>query len=106
MSVTEPGRTRSEATDVRGRASDSFRYRDLRETKPSFMTTEFWAMVAGIVALVVIYMEADNPTFDLFRACLLATIVGTAYIVSRGLAKSGSHDDKWVSETRDRDRNY
>lgn len=102
MSVTEPGRTRTDTNDVRGRTSDSFRYRDLRETKPSFMTTEFWAMVGGIVALAVIYLAAEDNSFNLFRACLLATIVGVGYIVSRGFAKSGSHDDKWVDETRDR----
>jgi len=94
MSVTEPGRTR-EASDVRGRATDSFKAREMRETKPSFLTTEFWAMVAGIVALVVVYSVSDDPSLDLFRACLLATIVGVGYIVSRGIAKAGSHDDHW-----------
>jgi|SRR6185369_12771779 len=63
-----------------------------RETKPSFMTTEFWAMLAGIAALVVVYNVADNPSLDLWRTCLLATIIATAYIVSRGFAKSGSDD--------------
>jgi hypothetical protein len=66
------------------------------------MTTEFWAMVAGIVALIVIYNTAeDNLSLDLFRTCLLATIVGVGYMVSRGLAKAGSHDDRW-----DDDRDY
>ena len=63
-----------------------------RETKPSFMTTEFWAMLAGIAALVIVYNVADNPSLDLWRTCLLATIIATAYIVSRGFAKSGSED--------------
>ena len=63
-----------------------------RETKPSFMTTEFWAMLAGIVALVIVYNVADNPSLDLWRTCLLATVIATAYIVSRGFAKSGSDD--------------
>jgi hypothetical protein len=70
-----------------------------RETKPSFMTTEFWAMLAGIVALVVVYNVADNPSLDLWRTCLLATVIATAYIVSRGFAKSGSDD-------MPRDRDY
>jgi hypothetical protein len=104
MSVTEPGRTRTEGTDVRGRTSDTFRHREMRETKPSFLTTEFWAMVAGIVALAVIYVVADNPTYDLFDACLLATIAGVGYFISRGLAKSGSHDDYMVGDSRT--RNY
>ena len=68
-------------------------HRELRETKPSFMTTEFWAMLAGIVALVVLYNATDNPDLTLWRTCLLSTIIAAAYIVSRGWAKSGSHDD-------------
>jgi len=80
----------------------------MQETKLSFLTTEFWAMVAGIAALVVIYLAADDPSLNLFRACLLATVVGTGYIVSRGFAKSGSHDDHMVDGNRDgnRDRRY
>jgi hypothetical protein len=68
-------------------------YRELRETKPSFMTTEFWAMLAGIAALIVVYNAADNPDLTLWRTCLLCTVIASAYIVSRGWAKSGSHDD-------------
>ena len=60
------------------------------ETKPSFMTTEFWAMILGIAALIVIYNVADDPSLDLFRTCLLCTLAGMAYAVSRGLAKAGA----------------
>jgi len=96
--MTEPDRSTrvAGATEVRGRmpgpAVNS--WRSFRETKPSFITTEFWFMVAGIVALVVIYNVADDPSLDLFRTCLLGTIGASAYFVSRGLAKSGSHDDR------------
>jgi hypothetical protein len=78
------------------------RFRALRETKPSFMTTEFWAMVAGIAALIILYNVTDNPDFTLWRMTLLCTIGASAYIVSRGWAKSGSHDDHWKSTDRDR----
>jgi hypothetical protein len=78
-------------TEVRGRTSDTFtESRRDDETKPSFMTTEFWAMVAGIAALIVTYNVADDPSFDLFRLCLLCTLAGMAYVVSRGLAKAGA----------------
>jgi hypothetical protein len=77
-------------TEVRGRTSDTFETRRDDETKPSFMTTEFWAMVAGIAALIVTYNVADEPSFDLFRLCLLCTLAGMAYVVSRGLAKAGA----------------
>jgi hypothetical protein len=103
MSINDPSPTRTTmtppASEVRGRATESLprpRMRDLRETKPSFMTTEFWAMVAGIVALVVVYNVSDEPSLDLWRTCLLATVIASAYMVSRGIAKAGSHDDKWV----------
>jgi len=91
MSITEPGRTSSQ-TEVRGRASDSFKRRATRETKPSFMTTEFWAMLIGVVALIVIYATSADASLDLWRACLLATILAIGYMASRGLAKSGSRD--------------
>jgi hypothetical protein len=63
-----------------------------RETKPSFMTTELWAALGGVAALIIVYNLADNASLDLWRTCLLATVLGTAYIVSRGFAKSGSND--------------
>jgi hypothetical protein len=97
MSVTEPS-MRSQ-TEVRGRARDSFR-RDVRETKPSFMTTEFWAMLIGFAAIVAIYSAAADTSLDLFRATMLATALGVGYIISRGLAKSGTSDDKWSDDYR------
>jgi hypothetical protein len=81
-----PGMT----TEVRGRASHEFREPRRQETKPSFMTTEFWVMVAGIAALIVTYNVADDVSFDLFRLLLLCTLGGMAYLVSRGLAKAGN----------------
>jgi len=100
MSVTEPGRTQSRSTDVRGRSADTFRRRTFRETKPSFMTTEFWAMVVGIVALIVIYNGSADLSLDLFRASLLCTVLAVGYFVSRGLAKAGSHDDYYSDDDR------
>ena len=31
-----------------------------RETKPSFMTTELWAALGGVAALIIVYNLADN----------------------------------------------
>ncbi len=95
MSVTEPGRTRSETTDVRGRTSDTFPHEESRETKPSFMTTEFWAMLIGIAALIVIYNASSDTSFNLWRASLLCVALAAGYFVSRGLAKAGSRDTRW-----------
>ena len=65
---------------------------EARETKPSLMTTEFWAMLAGIIAIVVVYNVSADRSFDLARAATLATILAVGYFLSRGLAKSGTFD--------------
>jgi len=88
------------ADEVRGRSAEHFDDHRQDETKPSFMTTEFWATIAGIAALIVVYNVADDPSLDLFRTCLLCTLAGMAYAVSRGLAKAGAAR-RW-----DRDRTY
>jgi hypothetical protein len=74
--------------------------RKVRETKPAFLTTEFWFAVGGIAALIVIYLVEDDPSLDLFRTALLATLIGVAYIVSRGLAKAGSRTTRQPEDPR------
>jgi hypothetical protein len=64
------------------------------------MTTEFWAMLVGIVALVIVYNAAADTSLNLFRASLLATGLAVAYIVSRGLAKAGTRDETWNDDRR------
>jgi hypothetical protein len=74
--------------------------RKVRETKPAFLTTEFWFAAGGIAALIVIYLIEDDPSLDLFRTALLATLIGVAYIVSRGLAKAGSRTTRQPEDPR------
>jgi hypothetical protein len=57
------------------------------ETKWSVLTTEFWAMVLVIVAILI--ASAVSDSFGDRRAWLYVAIVATGYIVSRGLAKAG-----------------
>lgn len=75
------------------------------ETKHAFKTTEFWAMVVLIVGILIaaaVVGEGDgnnNRNVDAFpaiRAWLYIAIVGVGYMVSRGLAKSGSNDPYWA----------
>jgi hypothetical protein len=65
-------------------------------TKHSTKTTEFYAMVGVIVAILVAawYIGRDSATdaFTAERAWLYVAIVASAYMISRGLAKSGSPD--------------
>jgi hypothetical protein len=78
--------------DARTRAA---RPRETRreETKASFLTTEFWAMVGVVAAVLVAAQQADN--FDAPRAWTLVAAVAIGYMISRGLAKSGSdHRDR------------
>jgi hypothetical protein len=35
---------------------------------------------------------SNNDTLDLFRTWMLVTVLGSAYIVSRGLAKAGARE--------------
>ncbi len=68
------------------------------ETKQAFKTTEFWAMVGVIVAILVsaaAIKGGDTGGTDEFiarNAWLYVSIVAAAYIISRGLAKAGSSE--------------
>jgi hypothetical protein len=58
------------------------------ETKWALLTTEFWAMVLLIAAILI--ASAISDSLDDVRAWTLAAIVGTGYILSRGVAKAGT----------------
>jgi hypothetical protein len=69
------------------------------ETKQALKTTEFWAMVGVIVAILVsaaVIKGGDTaPGTDEFiarQAWLYVAIVAVGYMISRGLAKSGSRE--------------
>ena len=87
------------ATDERsddrsnGRAHGNAR-RLVTETKVSFKTTEFFAflvVLAGILFVsAAVVDESNNGGLGAKQAWLYATILTVGYMVSRGLAKSGS----------------
>jgi hypothetical protein len=67
------------------------------ETKQAFKTTEFWAMVALVVAILAsaaLIKGGDNGTDEFIarQAWLYVSILGAGYFISRGLAKSGSRE--------------
>jgi hypothetical protein len=51
-------------------------------------TTEFWAMLGLIVAILI--STAVSDSLNDVRGWTLAAAVAIGYIISRGLAKSGS----------------
>jgi hypothetical protein len=63
------------------------------ETKASFKTTEFMAFLAVLVGILIaaaVVDEADAGGLGAKQAWLYVTILTVGYMVSRGLAKSGS----------------
>jgi hypothetical protein len=85
--------TRDITTDERSTQAPRSKVTRREETKASFLTTEFWAMVGVIAAILIAAAQADN--FDAPRAWTLVAAVAIGYMVSRGLAKSGSdHRDR------------
>ncbi len=81
------------------------------ETKQAFKTTEFWAMVGVVVAILVsaaVIKGGDTNGTDEFiarQAWLYVAIAAQApYFISRGLAKSGS-SDPYTESREDGNRN-
>jgi hypothetical protein len=73
---------------------------DLRrstETKAAFKTTEFYVYIAAVIGvLVASYLvqttDGHEDYFRADRAWFYIVILTIAYIVSRGIAKSGSRE--------------
>jgi hypothetical protein len=76
---TERGRTSSTSSLTR---------RTSEETKPSFQTTEFWAM--AVIILAILIASAVSDSLGDVRAWTLVAAVAIGYMISRGLAKSGT----------------
>jgi hypothetical protein len=103
--ATRPGAVRTDRVPREGGIR-----RLTTETKQAFKTTEFWAMVGVVVAILVsaaAIKGGDTGGTDEFiarQAWLYVAIVAGAYFISRGLAKSGSRDP-YTESRDDSDRN-
>lgn len=98
--------TTSSTTDPRGAGLAHAPSRRLStETKHSTRTTEFFAMVAVIVGILVsaaVIKGGDSGGTDEFvakQAWLYVSIVAGSYFISRGLAKSGSREPYYADGT-------
>jgi hypothetical protein len=82
------------------------------ETKHALKTTEFWVYIAAVIGVLVASQivtsgngnggggDTNGDAFNASRAWLYVTILTVGYMVSRGLAKSGSRDPYWDSTDR------
>jgi hypothetical protein len=71
------------------------------ETRRAFTTTEFWVYIAAsagilIAGLVTSAGDGADDRLPAKQAWLYFAIVTAAYLVSRGLAKSGSREPYWA----------
>ncbi len=62
------------------------------ETKASFKTTELLAYLAAVVGVLIASAVVDVSDFGAQEAWFYVTLLTIGYMVSRGLAKSGSRD--------------
>ena len=62
---------------------------EVDETKAAFKTTEFLAYLATVAGVLI--ASAMDDSIDARLAWILVAAVGIGYMLSRGLAKSGSH---------------
>jgi hypothetical protein len=98
-------RPRTDGSSTLGaRTAGPVRRRQSTETKASFKTTEFMAylgMLAAIIIAGAVVDQADAGGFGARQVWLYATILTVGYMVSRGLAKSGSRDPYWDEDDHD-----
>jgi hypothetical protein len=110
MSTQDPARDRlgggtADSGSLRDRSLAGTRHRRSTETKSALKTTELIVYVAAVVAVLLaalILDESDSGGMGARQAWLYVTILTVGYMVSRGLAKSGSRDPYWDDDGGDR----
>jgi hypothetical protein len=63
------------------------------ETKPSFLTTEFYAMIAAIVGTII--AGESNNSWDDRWVWQIVGAIAIGYMIGRGLAKAGSIEPRY-----------
>jgi hypothetical protein len=96
MSTHASPRLGADDHDSRGAVAPPTPIRRLStETKAAFKTTEFFAYIVVLVGVLIagaVVDSADAGGYGARQVWLYATILTVGYMVSRGLAKSGSRD--------------
>ena len=101
--------TGSAGADGSGRVGKTAR-RLTTETKQFFKTSEFFAFVLMVIAILIAgnSIEGEEGGADFFAAdkvWLYITILTVGYMISRGIAKSGVRDPYW-DERGDRNADH
>ena len=96
-STTSDGVRAADRTTTRHTATR----RDSTETKASFKTTEFFVYLAAVVGVLIaagVVDEANAGGFGAQQAWLFVTLLTVGYMISRGLAKSGSREPYTIDD--------
>ena len=84
-------------TGTRAAAPRDVDRRVARETKPSFKTTELIVYVLAVIGVLIASwvtdVNEDGQRFSAYNGWFLVTLLTIGYLISRGLAKSGSRDE-------------
>jgi hypothetical protein len=75
-----------------GYANTTATRRITTETKSSYKTTELIAYVVAVIGVLIAAAITDNSDFGTQEAWFYVTLLTIGYMVSRGLAKSGSRE--------------
>ena len=75
-----------------GYANTTATRRVTTETKSSYKTTELIAYVVAVIGVLVAAAITDTSDFGTQEAWFYVTLLTIGYMVSRGLAKSGSRE--------------
>ena len=103
--ITRGGDHATDNRNIGGSSLGQTARRLATETKQAFKTNRFWAMVALIVAILIAgnTIEGEEGGAELppppTRSGSTSPSSGSAYMVSRGLAKSGSRDPYYEDGT-------
>ena len=84
--------TSTQATGPATTTDHKTNHRVSTETKASFKTTEMLAYIAAVAGVLIAAAVVDASDFGAQEAWFYVTLLTIGYMVSRGLAKSGSRD--------------
>ncbi len=91
MSTATPGYETRTGTGDRNYGTTRER-RTFTETKAFFKTSEFLVWLASVVGVLVITYIDDPQSLSNWHGWILISVLSSAYMLSRGIAKSGSRE--------------